>query len=65
MKDQTKKLDIITQHLKRTEQVLHTGEEKYRRFVENTDCIILRMVARDNLNGTIVACTVSNKTETF
>jgi PAS domain S-box-containing protein len=40
---QTKKLKEITTKLGRTEQMLHVSEDKYRRLVENADCIILRM----------------------
>ena len=43
MKNQTKKLKDTTTKLEHTEQMLDVSEDKYRQFVENADCIILRM----------------------
>jgi len=43
VKNQTKKLKDITKKLEHTQEMLHVSEGKYRLFVENADCIILRM----------------------
>ena len=40
---QTKIFKDITRKLEHAEQMLHVSEDKYRQFVEHTDCIILRM----------------------
>ena len=43
MENQTKKLKDITTKFEYIRQILHVSEDKYRQFVENADCIVLRM----------------------
>ena len=43
MEQQTKKLKEISTKLEHTQEMLDASEDKYRRLVENADCVILRI----------------------